>query len=215
MGAIKQIILDLGGVIIDLDYERSIIAFENLGVDDFRGRFTQAAQSPIFDAYEKGHISSVEFRDYLRNLISTGTDDNSIDAAWNAMLIGFPPDRIRFLRELAGDLPLYLLSNTNEIHVQAFTQILLDNPDTVDFERIFRKVYYSCRIGMRKPDRDVFEFVLHENGLDPNETLFVDDSTQHVRGALACGIKAVHLDVQAGQKLEARLPGILMALDEG
>lgn len=209
MVSIKQIILDLGGVIIDLDYECSIKAFESLGIDDFRSRFTQSAQTPVFDAYDKGRISSAEFRDHLRRLMAVDLDDRSIDAAWNAMLIGFPSQRVRFLRELSTRFPLYLLSNTNEIHVEAFTEMLHADPQTRDFEQIFRKVYYSCRIGMRKPDEEIFRFVLNENGFDSSETLFVDDSPQHVKGALACGIRAVHLDVHAGETLEDRLPQLL------
>lgn len=209
MASIKQIILDLGGVIIDLDYERSLLAFENLGIVDFRQRFTQAAQTPEFDAFDKGQISSAEFREYLRRLVNLDIDDRSIDTAWNAMLIGFPADRIDFLRKLSAKLPLYLLSNTNVIHVEAFTAMLRSDSAVSDFERFFRKVYYSCRIGMRKPDEEIFRFVLNENNLEPGETLFIDDSPQHVRGALACGLQAMCLDVQAGEKLENRLYAVL------
>ena len=209
MGSIKHIVLDLGGVIIDLDYNRSITSFEQLGIAEFANTFTKKQQASFFDAFDKGYLTPTAFRNEVRKLCSEPLSDFQIDSAWNSMLIGFPKHRVEFIRQISGKYPLYLLSNTNEIHITAVEEMLRSDPELRDFPEIFKKVYYSCRVGMRKPDREIFDFVLKENGLSADETLFVDDSPQHVRGAASSGYQAVHLDIESGDTLEEVLPKIL------
>jgi len=209
MAEIKQIVLDLGGVIIDLDYNRSITSFEQLGIVDFSTSFTKKEQASFFDAFDKGHISPTEFRNEVRKLCPEPLSDAEIDSAWNSMLIGFPKHRLEFIRQLSGSYPLYLLSNTNEIHVSAFTQMLNADPDLSGFLGFFNKTYYSCRIGMRKPDSEIFNFVLEDNSIIAKDTLFIDDSPQHVHGAASSGYRAVHLDLDKGDTLEKMLPKLL------
>jgi len=209
MAEIKQIVLDLGGVIIDLDYNRSVTSFEQLGIVDFSTSFTKKEQASFFDAFDKGHLSPAEFRNEVRKLCPEPLSDAEIDSAWNSMLIGFPKHRLEFIRQLSGSYPLYLLSNTNEIHVSAFTQMLNADPDLSDFLGFFNKTYYSCRIGMRKPDSEIFNFVLEDNSIIAKDTLFIDDSPQHVHGAASSGYRAVHLDLDKGDTLEKMLPKLL------
>ncbi len=209
MAEIKQIVLDLGGVIIDLDYNRSITSFEQLGIVDFSTSFTKKEQASFFDAFDKGHITPAEFRNEVRKLCLEPLSDAEIDSAWNSMLIGFPKHRLEFIRQLSGSYPLYLLSNTNEIHVSAFTQMLNADPDLSGFLGFFNKTYYSCRIGMRKPDSEIFNFVLEDNSIIAKDTLFIDDSPQHVHGAASSGYRAVHLDLEKGDTLEKMLPKLL------
>lgn len=187
---IKNIILDLGGVIIDLDMKATAAAFIDLGMTDFESHFTQAKQSGIFDAYDKGMISSDEFRAALKGHLPDGTTAAEIDHAWNAMLKEIPSYRLEAIKELRKKYRLFLLSNTNEIHVKAFSAYMQERFGFSDFTSFFDNWYYSCRIGMRKPDPEIFEFVLKENGLLAADTLFIDDSAQHIDGARRVGLHA-------------------------
>jgi HAD superfamily hydrolase (TIGR01549 family) len=110
--------------------------------------------------------------------------------AWNAMLGDVPEKRLDLLVKAKQNYSTFLLSNTNELHIDMFEHELYQEHGVKNFEDYFDKVYYSCRIGMRKPDKEIFEFVLEQNSLKPEETVFIDDSIQHVQGAGACGINA-------------------------
>jgi glucose-1-phosphatase len=188
---IKNIIFDLGGVLINLDMAKTRKAFENLGMKDFNEHYNQAKQSGLFDLYDCGKISDAQFRDGLKKQLPATITDKEIDEAWNAMLLDLPKERLNILKSLQGKYRLFLLSNTNEIHIAAFSAYLKKTYGFEDFSGYFEKHYYSCRIGMRKPHAEVFEFVLRENHLNAGETLFIDDSSQHVAGASACGIHAL------------------------
>ena len=190
---IRNIIFDLGGVLINLDAGATSKAFRELGMADFDQQFSFAKQSGLFDDFDRGKISPEEFRNSLRKFLPPGTTDNAIDDAWNAMLLDVPPRRLHLLESLGKNYRLFLLSNTNEIHVAAFSRALEKTFGFRDFSGYFEKWYYSCRIGMRKPDREIFDFVLQENNLDPQQTLFIDDSKQHVEGARKSGIDATLL----------------------
>jgi glucose-1-phosphatase len=187
---IKNIILDLGGVIINLNMAATADAFRKLGMTDFDLHFTQAKQNGLFDDFDKGLISSEAFRKNLKSFLPDGTSDEMIDTAWNAMLLDVPAHRLDLLLELKKKYRLFLLSNTNEIHVTAFSAALKKQYGFEDFSDYFEAWYYSCRMGKRKPDAEIFEQVLTENGLIANETLFIDDSAQHVAGARKAGLHA-------------------------
>lgn len=187
---IRNIIFDLGGVIINLDMPATARAFRALGMTDFDLHYTQAKQSGLFDAFDKGKISPQDFRDGLKPHLPAHTTDAQIDEAWNAMLLDIPVKRLEELNELKKNYRLFLLSNTNEIHVTAFSAYMQRTFGFSDFSGYFENAYYSCRIGMRKPDKEIFDFVLTENKLLPSETLFIDDSVQHVEGARLSGIRS-------------------------
>jgi glucose-1-phosphatase len=186
----KSIIFDLGGVIINLDYQRTANAFKSLGAIDFDAIYSQKKQEFLFDHFEKGTISDDEFRQQIRKYLKPGVIDKEIDDAWNAMLLDIPEYRIKALSEFKKNYRIFLLSNTNAIHVKAFTGILETEYGPSTFEKIFEKVYYSCALKMRKPDAEIFEMVLRQNDLNPSETIFIDDSPQHVDGAKKTGIAA-------------------------
>lgn len=201
---IRNIILDLGGVIIDLDYRRTADAFIRLGMAGFDQVYSKAKQTSLFDDFEKGFLDASAFRYDLRKHLPADVSDEEIDHAWNSMLLGVPVKRIEWLRQLGKHYRLFLLSNTNVIHVAAFKELLYHDLDGFKIEELFEKTYYSCLLGMRKPDREIFEHVIRENGLDPSQTLFVDDSVQHVEGALKTGIRAEWLDLEAGELTELK-----------
>jgi HAD superfamily hydrolase (TIGR01509 family) len=190
---IRNIIFDLGGVLLNLDMEKTSKAFRDLGMKDFDKHFTQAKQSGVFDDFDCGKTSPAEFRSSLKKHLPEIVSDEQIDAAWNAMLLDLPKERLELLQALGKKYRLFLLSNTNEIHVTAFSAYLEKTFGKKDFSDYFENWYYSCRIGMRKPDAEIFEFVLRENKLQAEETIFIDDSIQHVEGAKLCGIRSLLL----------------------
>lgn len=187
---VKNIIFDLGGVILDIDYNRPTEAFKKLGAGDFKTLYSQQSQASFFNKFEKGEITPAQFRKKMREHLPEKVTDEEIDAAWCSMLGELPSPRIVVLKMLAKmNYRLFLLSNTNSIHIRAFTKYLDDTYDKNLFKKLFEKVYYSSQIGMRKPTKKIFEHVLKENDLKASQTLFIDDSTQHIEGAKKLGIQ--------------------------
>ena len=192
---LDTLILDLGGVLIDVDYDRSARAFKQLGVDRFEQQFSKARQTPLFDRFEKGEIGPKEFRNEVRTLLNPDLKDKDIDACWNAMLGSIPAERMVLVEELRMRYRVYLLSNTNKIHVPAFLEIVKRENKVQDFRQEFDGTYFSCEMGMRKPDAVIFQHVMKDTFASPDRTLFIDDSIQHVEGARKAGLHAEHLDL--------------------
>ena len=184
MDKIKNIIFDLGGVIINLDTSRTISEFNKLSKQPFESIYNQKQQSPFFDLYDKGQLSETDFINELYTATQSDAPISELKQAWNAMLLDFPIHRLDLLKKLKGHYRLFLLSNTNETHISEFEKALYETHQYKNLEPFFEKVYYSCRMGMRKPDTEIFNFVLAENNLNASETLFIDDSIQHIQGAL-------------------------------
>jgi putative hydrolase of the HAD superfamily len=190
MKGIQNVIFDLGGVIINLDTNRTIREFNKISQIPFQDIYTQAKQDEIFTLLDKGKISTSDFIKEVKRQIRYDGPDKDILLAWNAMLLDVPEERLDLLVEMKHNYNTFLLSNTCEPHIHAFEKELHDEHGIRNFDDYFDKVYYSCRIGMRKPDKEIFEFVLSQNNLKPEETVFIDDSPQHVKGAGECGINA-------------------------
>jgi glucose-1-phosphatase len=189
------IVLDLGGVLIDVDYAGSARAFAELGHGDLDRLYSKARQSDLFDRFETGEIEPGEFRDHLRRMFSADLSDAQIDHCWNAMLGTIPEERIKLVKELRARYKVLLLSNTNSIHVPAFTEIVLRNNGVHNFKDLFDGAYFSCELRARKPDPKVFLDVLAKHDAVPEHTLFIDDSPQHVEGARKAGLHAEYLDL--------------------
>ncbi len=187
---IKNIIFDLGGVILNIDYELTTKAFVELGLENFREVYSQKKQQRFFDDFEKGKLTRTEFFVELSNHLPEGITHEQMENAWNAMLMYIPSDRINWLKKIGSRYRIFLLSNTNEIHIQAFRNILQEDFGKDILEEIFEKCYYSSEIGMRKPEKEIFDRVTNENNLKPSETFFIDDSVQHVEGAISAGLNA-------------------------
>jgi len=200
---IKNIIFDLGGVIYAINYKTTIRAFESLGIKDFEGIYAKAGQSDLFDKLEKGEISKNEFFDEINKFLPNPLSAIQITSAWNAMLIGFMPDAIEKLKDLGNGYRLFLLSNTNIFHIEEIKS-RVGEVFFKEFCNLFETVYLSHEIGLRKPHTDVFDHIVKAKGLVPLETLFIDDSPQHVKGALDSGLKAYHL--KDGEKIAQLLP---------
>ncbi len=203
MQHIKNIIFDLGGVIIDLNPENTILAFNKLSYMPFEQIYSGPSQNALFQAFDKGTINTEDFFKALRKEIRYDGPDETMLKAWNAMLLDVPGKRLDMLVEMKQRYRTFLLSNTCEPHIRAFEHDLYIQHGVRNFKDYFDRVYYSCRIGMRKPDPEIFEFVLKENELKPEETVFIDDSAQHVKAAGSCGINSYVLpkDTEIGDFL--------------
>lgn len=190
---IKHIIFDLGGVLLNIDYNRTEQAFIDLGIKDFPAIYSQLQQTSLFDDYETGKISSEVFIENLKIYVDTNISEQQIISAWNAMLLDFPLRRLQILHQLRNQYDLILLSNTNAIHEEAFSKILMEQHSTPHIGVFFDKVYLSHKVGLRKPNVEIFNKILTDNGLKPEHTLFIDDSPQHIVGAKEANIRAIHL----------------------
>ncbi|HXU27294.1 MAG TPA: HAD family phosphatase [Bacteroidia bacterium] len=192
---VKNIILDFGGVLLDIDYQLTEQAFIKLGCANFKEIYSQAAQTDLFNKFETGHITEAVFFDELKTLSgikNLSTDE--IRSAWNAMLISFPTENYLMLKELKKKYRVFLLSNTNETHIAEFEKLVEKTCLVSEFENLFEKVYYSYKMGLRKPDTTCFLKVLNDNNLKLEETIFIDDSIQHIEGAEKAGITAHFLE---------------------
>jgi putative hydrolase of the HAD superfamily len=185
---IKNIIFDLGGVILNIDYQRTIDEFEKLGVSNFETIFSQSSQNKTSDKFEKGEITEMQFYESIKELSGMEFSFSQYQFAWNSILLDLPQERISLLKELKSKYRLFLFSNTNETHYKEFITKVKD-----DFESIFEKTYYSHQFGRRKPDITSFEEIMRENKIKQQETLFVDDSIQHIESGKTLGLKTILL----------------------
>lgn len=194
-GSIDAIIFDFGGVLINIDYQATINAFEKLGGNDFNTLYTQANQSHLFDRLETGEISPQHFINQLLELLPPSTPPKKVVHAWNTMILDIPLSAIELLDSLKNKYKLYLLSNTNQIHIDK-ALIELSKVTNRPLDDFFDKVYLSHEVKLRKPNTSIFEFVITDQNLEPEKTLFIDDSIQHIKGAEKVGLKTYHLSNQ-------------------
>lgn len=187
---IKNIILDFGDVLINLDKGATARAMVRYG-------FTHVSDelALLFNDYEKGNIRTAEFLE-AASAQFPGIDKAALISAWNAILLDFPEHRLEFLEELAqgGRYRLLLLSNTNELHMEEVRR-QMGQERYHRFRNAFEVFYLSYEMGMRKPDSEIFEYVLGENGLSPTETIFVDDLAENTRAAARLGIQVWNLQL--------------------
>ena len=190
--AIKNILFDFGGVIINIDHQRVEKAFMNLGVGNFDELYSKAQQSHLFIDLEKGLIEPEEFREGLRKISGLNVNDELLDSTWNEIIGDYPPERIELLKKISANYNLYLLSNTNIIHYSYYISKFMKEFG-FDFNSLFDKTYWSFKIGKRKPDKESYEFVADDSGIVPGETLFVDDSEQNIMAAMESGYQVFYI----------------------
>ncbi len=207
MATIKNLIFDLGGVILDLDFSRTIDAFSELGIPGFDEIFNPPEQSPLFDRFDKGLISGEAFFLSLKEQLDLPQPLTELEQAWNAMLLGIPPHRLSLLQHYKQHYQTFLLSNTNSSHVKSFEHHLSSEHGTDGWAPYFHKVYYSCDVNLRKPDPEIYSLVLQDNGLIAEETLFIDDTLINLESAQELGIQTLHLP--RGKEFSELLEGIL------
>lgn len=192
---IKNIIFDFGGVILKLDYKLTEKKFSELGLENIDEVYSQFNQTNLFDDLETGAISGEYFIQEVSSVMHKGVKSDQVVAAWNSMLLNLPGERLEVLRVLTKEFNMVLLSNTNAIHYDCFKANLMEEHSLADFSEFFENEYYSHLIGMRKPNIEVFEWVLNQKKWKAAETLFIDDSPQHIEGAQKAGLHTHHLKV--------------------
>ena len=185
----KAIVFDLGGVLIDLDFDRCVRAFrEILGYERITELLDLSHQKGIYGDMEAGLITADEFRAEVLRESRPGCVPADVDRAMAGLLTGMDPAKVPLLERLAENYALYGLTNNNEISVARMHDIYEENG--LDWRRIFRKEFISCRMKLMKPSRAIFDAAAAEIGLPPEEILFIDDSQRNVDGALAAGWQA-------------------------
>jgi glucose-1-phosphatase len=193
-GELETIIFDLGGVVINIEYERTIRAFHDLGFGEFGQIYTQLNQEHLFDLFETGKIGPPEFRSMIKQYSPDAKSDEQIDQAWCAMLLDLPVERMQLIHRLGKRYRTFLLSNTNQIHIEYYNEYIKEYFGEPNLSFLFEKDYYSHSMGKRKPNQDIYKQVIDEQGLNPSHTLFVDDLSPNIEGARAVGLVALHLE---------------------
>jgi putative hydrolase of the HAD superfamily len=208
MDNVKNIIFDLGGVIMEIDVKQTMNAFSRLGLKNIHEYFGHGFAASFFSDHEAGRLSDEDFLKEIKQLLTGELREESLGElsdeslwelgdepiinAWNALLLKFPPERIALLKELKSKYRLFLFSNTNAIHYEKFSQIYRESFPG-ELEDLFEKAYFSHVLGHRKPETGGFELILKENGLNPEKTLFVDDALMNIEGAIKAGLKGLYL----------------------
>ena len=190
---IRNIVFDLGNVIINIDPDLTLQKFRNMGVANFDEMYSIMRQTDVFDRLDTGKITLPEFRNAIREYAKINLTDKQINDAWCAMLLDFPEENVELLQKLRAEgYKLYLLSNTNKMHIDYYTEYLKQQFGSDLLSGLFDRTFYSHEIGYRKPNREAFEYVLKSEGLKPVETLFIDDLEHNVIGARQSGMQAYH-----------------------
>ena len=191
MNNIDTLIFDFGGVIINLDYRKPVDEFKKLGIFNSKKLYSKKEQTKLFDSLECGQISDENFLNEIRKKSNTNNLE-LIKKAWNSILLNIPKERVHLLKKLSSKYKIFLLSNTNSIHLKEIISSYGEKK-WKNFISIFNDVYFSNQIGMRKPNENIFFYVINKNKLDVSKTLFIDDSLQHIKTAKKIGFKTYHL----------------------
>jgi HAD superfamily hydrolase (TIGR01509 family) len=189
MGNIKNIVFDLGNVLFDIDYNKTISAFEQIGFENFKESFSPEKMDGLFKNLEKGTITEDYFYTSIKSISTMPLTNSEIKNAWNAMLLNFRIESLVFLQKIKHKYNLYLLSNTNSIHLTEVNKIFIANVGVPSLNNYFIKAYYSNLIGLRKPDVDTYIYVLKHAGINAEETLFIDDLETNINGARLAGMQ--------------------------
>ncbi len=190
MNNIKNIIFDLGGVLLDIDFQKSFASFEALGVRNIQQMYGQHHASELFKDLETGKINEEDFYEKIMQYIPGPVSREQVEGAWNAMLGGFRIESLAFLQDLSKKYRLFLLSNTNSIHLKKVQQILMQDTGKPSLDGYFTKAWYSHLVGLRKPDTAMYEFVLADAGIQAEESFFIDDTIENIQPARELGMRA-------------------------
>lgn len=189
MAAIKNIIFDMGGVLYNIDYNLTADAFKSLGFTNFEAMYSQFTADVVFEKLEIGEITEQEFYTIIKQNSEVEISTTQIKDAWNAMLLGFRTTAINHLVEIKNSYRIFLLSNTNAIHLESVYKDYEALGQSIGYDALFERAWYSHNIGYRKPNKDIYEFILSEAGLKAEDTLFIDDSFNNIETAKGLGIQ--------------------------
>jgi putative hydrolase of the HAD superfamily len=190
---IKNIIFDWGGVITDLHFDRAKKAFAELGLAIFDESVPHDPNDDLFIPFEIGKISPEKFRKRVKTMTTQSITDEMIDHAWNSLLGDLPEERLNILKKSSEYYRTFLLSNTNAIHLPFYYNYMREKFGIEGYHKLFEKVYYSYELGLRKPNADIFKYVIENAGIKPEETMFIDDFIENIDTARLVGFKTIHL----------------------
>jgi len=190
--SLKNILFDLGGVILDLNVNATLEAFLHMGFPKELLNYPENFYTDVFYNYETGKTTSTEFRDSIREMTKVNFTNEDFDRAWNSMLARVPLKRISMLRTLSKKFNLYMLSNTSPLHIERFEQMFRDTAG-FPLTDVFTQCFYSFERGQHKPDREAFEDVLITAKIKAEETLFLDDNIHNVKAAKELGFNVIHI----------------------
>lgn len=193
MAAVKNLIFDLGNVLFDIDFNKMNAAFASIEVQGFDQHFTLNKSHPLFLDLEMGLINEPTFYDGIRTLANLPLTNAQIIFAWNALLVGFREKSIEWIKQNNTKYNTFLYSNTNQIHYNHFIPLFEKEVANYPFESLFKKPYYSHKMGQRKPDPKSFIYILEKEGLVANETLFIDDNEPNILAASSVGLQVLYL----------------------
>ena len=206
MKNITSIIFDLGAVLLNISYQKTINEFEQLGIENSSSFYSKKKQTNIFNLLETGKITEKNFVSEIKKNCTIASSEQ-IRYAWNAMLLDLPQNRLDLIKKLKNKYKIFLLSNTNEIHIRALKNKIGEKA-WAEFSALFDKMYLSFEIGFRKPAKGAFKIILEENNLKPNEVLFIDDSPQHIETAKKLGVNCYYL--LEGEDITTVFPDIIL-----
>jgi HAD superfamily hydrolase (TIGR01509 family) len=189
---IKNILFDLGGVILDINVQATLKHFYELDFPAQLLQYPHNMSTDLFYKYEIGKIGTEEFRNEIRQVTGTEVADEALDRAWNAMIVRIPQERTRLLGKLKESYDLYMLSNTSPLHAPVFEKMYKDAAG-ISMHDVFKNIYYSFEIGCHKPDHEAWEFVIKDAGILPRETLFLDDNIHNIKASQELGFQAIHI----------------------
>lgn len=196
---IKNIIFDLGGVLLNIDPAKTIEAFAQLGMKQLVEATGLGYGHDVFYQMEQGKLSPEEFRNGIQEILPAPVSEHEIDSAWTAMLLDFPQNRVQLVQNLRKRFRIFLFSNTNAIHVSKF-HADFRSAHGFEMSSLFEKDFYSNEIGYRKPSLESFHEIIRLSGVVPEETLFIDDSLANVRAATEANLQGLWLE--PGEKIE-------------
>jgi len=191
---IKNIILDLGKVILEINLDKTIEPFREFGFPHMDEQDIVLSKYPFFNQFELGLISPDQFISEIRKITGNVLPGVVIKEVWNAMIGGYFEGSIPLIQRLGEKYRMFLLSNTNAIHEMKYNNRLKKDHGIENLSELFEKAYYSHDLHLSKPDPEIFKYVLNNNNLVPEETLFIDDILIHIESAAKLGIRTFHLE---------------------
>ena len=188
---IKNIIFDLGGVIIDIDQNQIVNHLRNNGLNNTE-LLSSAEVRRTLSQFERGILSAETFRKQLCSQLNLNISAEEFDEIWNSMILDIPQRRIDLVKKLRGNYHVFLMSNSNEIHYDLFIRDLQLRFGYREFDSLFDKSFFSFDLHLCKPDPDFFIYVLDRYNMKPEETLFIDDTPENILAAQKLGIVTYH-----------------------
>lgn len=187
----KAVIFDFGNVIINIDVPLIYQKFAQFTSKPAEYIEKKIIEDQIFRRYETGQFTDEEFREVIRQTVGFPLSDHEVDTAWNALLLDIPKDRIELIKKIRQKYPVFLLSNTNNIHIEASNEYLKKAHDIEHLNILFDKTYLSYEMGLWKPDTAIYHEVLKLNNLKPNEVIFFDDNHHNIESAKSIGMQTI------------------------